>query len=253
MSSTHEVQMTVTLVMGDISGWGPRLVYRSVQPALMELSVDGRFAALPLQGHRTVCSVVTPEGQLEPVLYAGPCLPAQPPTLADGWAQADMPAGVISQATFTDVLMLAWDGESVSGYCSSLWLDRPYRPMERFDLPVGNPLEATTNVPCRVLEAGAGGIDGGVAVPYLVVTADTEESELFAHWESQEWIQIRQHAWMELRDLSGCVEAVSHPLRGTALLAEVRVHDLLSLNAESLTLLPMDVRDGLERTLLASE
>ena len=123
-ASTTTIETTVTVVLGHLPGWFPRLVYRSTGPVPVTISADGRFLTLSMRGEQLVGAIVTPDGHAEPVVYLGGGLPVQPWTLDEGWQPVDMPRGVISEVVETDVLALSWqDGELVGCY-GTVWLDR---------------------------------------------------------------------------------------------------------------------------------
>ncbi len=240
---------SVTLVLGDITGWQRRLVYRSAGPVEVTVSGDGRFARLPVRGEQRVGALVTPEGH-QPVVYLGPDLPGRPLNHAQGWRPVDMPVGVISDAVQTTVLALAQQDGTLVGYCKTVWARRPYRPMERFDLPVSNPMDSPTTVLCRVLRAGADPFQSAPDKHYLVVAVDDSKALLQHGWEPQEWVNLLAQDWSDLDALSHCIETESLPLLGTAIISRVTLRDLEHLDAAALHLLPADVREGLERALI---
>lgn len=146
-----------------------------------------------VRGEQRVGAIITPEGHPEPVVYLGGELPPQPWTDEDGWQPADMPQGVVSEVVETDVVALSWhDGELV-GYVATVWLDRSYRHLERFDLPVQQ-ADVTSQVGCRVLEAltlrapftGSGG-----PLRTLNVVVDDISAFRAAGWQAVDWLDIR--------------------------------------------------------------
>lgn len=141
----------VTVILGDLHGWYPRLVYRTTVPIPVTISTEG-FLALTVRGKQQVGALVTPKGYPEPVVYLGGELPSQPWTIEEGWQPADMPPGVISEVVETDVVALSWQDGELVGYVATVWLARAYRHLERLDLPVRQ-AGATRQVVCRVLEA----------------------------------------------------------------------------------------------------
>lgn len=239
----------ITVVLGDLHGWHPRLVYRSTAPVPVSFSADGRFLTVTVRGEQRVGPVVTPEDYPQPVVYLGGELPRDPWTESEGWHPADMPQGVVSDVVETDVLALVWVDGGLTGYAKSVWLDRAFRPMERFTLPVSGPLQPTPGVACRVLEAGLDPFQDGNGMRMLVVTVDDPQPLAQHGWHPQHWLAVGQQAWADLRAVSECIESVSYPLLGDAILASVEVHDLTALDPESLILLPQDVRVCLEITL----
>jgi hypothetical protein len=251
-TAVSTITTPVTVILGDLPGWYPRLVYRTTEPIPVAISPDGRFLTLTVRGEQRVGAIVTPEGHPEPVVYLGGELPPQPWTDEEGWQPADMPQGVGSEVVETDVVALSWhDGELV-GYCATVWLDRSYRHLERFDLPVRE-ADATSQVGCRVLEAltlrapfnGSGG-----PLRALNVVVDDISAFRAAGWQAVDWLDFRANVWGRLYELSHCLESVAYPLLGEAVLSEVIVHDLVALNPDDLSLLPSDVRNGLECALL---
>lgn len=250
-TTTTEVLTQVTVIMGDLAGWRARLVYRSIGQVRLQVSPDRRLAGLTVDGQRRVGAVVTPHGAGEPVVYLGEALPAQPWGLHNGWVPADMPAGVVAEVVQVDVMAVYWAGQDLCGCAGSVWLPRTYRPMERFDLPVADLMGAPVTVPCRVLEASPGVLwQDGWSDPQIVVAVD-DPTVLIAHGWEPAWVEMRCGTWSALEALSRCLQTIAHPLLGAALVEEVAVHDLTHLDAEALVLLPADVRDALERALLA--
>ena len=251
-TTTTEVRTQVTVIMGDLTGWRARLVYRSTSRVPLQVSPDGRLAALTVDGQPRVGAVVTPHSAGEPVVYLGEALPDQPWGPHNGWTPADMPTGVVSDAVQVNVLAVCGPDQHLRGHVRSVWLPRTYRPMERFDLPVVDPIGLPVTVPCRVLEATPGVLwQDGWADPQIVVAVE-DPTPLAVHgWQELAWVQMRARAWTALDGLSRCLQTTAHPLLGGALVQDVVVHDLTSLDAEALVLLPRDVRDALERTLLA--
>ena len=251
-ASTTTIETTVTVVLGHLPGWFPRLVYRSTGPVPVTISADGRFLTLSMRGEQLVGAIVTPDGHAEPVVYLGGGLPVQPWTLDEGWQPVDMPRGVISEVVETDVLALSWqDGELVGCY-GTVWLDRVFRPMERLELP-SQQVDVPTHVRCRVLQS----VDDRVPLPgcggalrHMVVAVDDLADLPAAEWTPADWVAISSRAWRSLNDLSQCIESVTFPLLGNAILGEVIVHDVEALNKDDLHLLPSDVRHGLEFALL---
>ena len=250
MSGTIAKSRT-TVVLGDLRGWRTRLVYRSVGPVVSTVSDDGRFCTILVPGGEQVAAVITPAGHPEPVVYLGADVPDQPWTSADGWVPADMPRGVVGNPVRTDVLALTWSAGQVSGYAKSVWLDRAYRPMERFSLPVSSPGEQTATVACRVLEVGVDPFLQEAEAPYLIVGVADADPLREHGWEEQAWVGIRAAHWMDLDGLSRCIESKAYGCMDAAILGEVVLHDILSMDIAVLPMLPRDVRDGLERTLLA--
>ncbi len=256
-ASTTTIETTVTVVLGHLPGWFARLVYRSTGPVPVTISADRRFLTLSMRGEQMVGAIVTPEGLSEPVVYLGGGLPVQPWTLDEGWQSVDMPRGVISEVVETDVLALSWqDGELVGRY-GTVWLDRVFRPMERLELP-SQQVDGPTHVRCRVLQSaddkvplpGCGG-----ALRHMVVAVDDLADlptieRTTVEWTPADWVAISSCAWRSLNDLSQCIESVTFPLLGNAILGEVIVHDVEALNKDDLHLLPSDVRYGLEFALL---
>lgn len=250
-TSVSTITTPVTVVLGDLPGWFPRLVYRTIEPIPVTVSADGRFLTLAVRGEQRVGAVVTPSGHPEPVVYLGGDLPAQPWTIEEGWQPADMPQGVISEALETLVLALSWQDRELVGYFRTVWLDRPYGSMERFDLPAQQ-VGAATQVGCRVLETMTDRIPTpgcGGPLRSLTVAVDDASALRAAGWESPDWLAIRADAWGRLNELSHCLEAVAYPLLGEAIVGQVIVHDLDSLKPDDLPLLPSDVRDALEFAL----
>ena len=249
-TAVSTITTPVTVVLGDLPGWYPRLVYRTTAPIPVTISADG-FLALTVRGEQRVGAMVTPQGHPEPVVYLGGELPSQPWTIQEGWQPAGMPKGVISEVVEADVVALSWQDGELVGYVATAWLDRPYRPMERFDLPVRQ-AAATTQVGCRVLEAlthrtpipGCGG-----PLRSLTVVVDDTTALQAAGWTPVDWLTIRTNTWGRLYQLSHCLESVAYPLLGEAIVGEVVVHDLEALNPDDLSLLPGDVRNALEFAL----
>lgn len=251
MNTSSAMSGPTTVVFGDLTGWRSRLVYRSTASAAVTVSRDGRFASVPVRGEQRVGALVTPAGHPELVVYLGGDLPEQPLSPQDGWEPADMPTGVVAEMVETDVLAVAWQGNRLVGYCRTVWLDRTYRPMERFSMPVSQPLDGPATVSCRVLEADRDPFLQGSQTPCLVVSVQDAAPLVEQGWELQDWIAVRSLTWRDLDALSHCIEVKAHPLLGEAILAEVVVHDLMVMDIDSLPLLPRDVRDGLERALVA--
>ena len=250
-TAVSTITTPVTVVLGDLPGWFQRLVYRTTEPIPVTISPDGRFLTLTVRGEQRVGAIVTPEGHPEPVVYLGGGLPLQPWTDEDGWQPADMPQGVVSEAVETDVVALSWQDGELVGCVATVWLDRSYRYLERFDLPVRQ-ASVTTQVRCRVLEAltdrtpipGCGG-----PLRTLNVVVDDISALRAAGWQAVDWLDIRANVWGRLNELSHCLESVAYPLLGEAVLSDVIVHDLVALNPDDLPLLPRDVRDALEFAL----
>ena len=252
MSTAVRTTVTpVTVIIGDLHGWNPRQVFRSAAPVPVTFGATGRFLTLTVRGEERLGAVLTPEGHPEPVVYIGGRLPRDPWTADEGWLPTEMPLGVTGEMVETDVLAVAWTAGILTRYSRTVWLDRAYRPLERFPLPAGPATGLTQDVPCRVLEASPAMGPEEEDRASLVVVVDDAETLQAADWQQVEWPGVSTTHWVELEALSRCVESVAAPLLGHALLKEVIVHDLPALQPRSLPLLPRDVRDGLEITLHA--
>lgn len=246
-----ETTSNMTIVLGDLTGWHPRLVYRTVQPRPVDFSDCGDFAQLDVRGVQRVGAVVTPEDSVEPVVYLGPSLPTQPLTAAEGWEPVDMPAGVVAEPVEIDVVAITVDGEQVSGWANAVWLPRHYRPMERIQLPIGNLVgEPLAAVPARVLEASRIVFQDGPS-DSMVVVVDDPAVLVAAGWVPQSWVGLRAEDWAVLHALSHSIETHAVGLLNSAITMDVTVHDLAGMDIDALVLLPRDVRDGLERALIS--
>ena len=252
MSTAVRTTVTpITVILGDLHGWNPRQVFRSAYPVPVTFGATGRFLTLTVRGEERLGAVLTPEGHPEPVVYIGGRLPRDPWTADEGWLPTEMPLGVTGEMVETDVLAVAWTAGVLTRFNRTVWLDRAYRPMERFLLPVEPANDITLDVPCRVLEASPAMGPEEEDRASLVVVVDDAETLQAADWQQVEWPGVSTAHWVELEALSRCVESVAAPLLGHALLKEVIVHDLPALQPRSLPLLPRDVRDGLEIALHA--
>ena len=252
MSTAVRTTVTpVTVILGDLHGWNPRQVFRSAAPVPVTFGASERFLTLTVRGQERLGAVLTPEGHPVPVVYIGGKPALDQWTVEEGWLPTDMPLGVTGEIVQTAVIALSWTAGILTCYQRTVWLDRAYRPMERFPLPAGPATGLTQDVPCRVLEASPAMGPGEEDCAYLVVIVDDARSLEDAGWQQVDWPEVCTSNWVELEALSRCIESVAAPLLGHALLKEVIVHDLPGLQPRSLPLLPRDVRDGLEIALHA--
>lgn len=246
-----DMTANLTIVLGDLTGWYARLVYRTIEPRPINLSACGRFAQLDLGGVRMVGAIVTPVDSPEPVVHFRSFMPTEPLTAADGWQPTEMPTGVNAELVELEVLALAMDGAQIRGWANTVWLPRHYRPMERMQLPTSQPMDGPlVEVEARVLEAMFNKF-GDVPDDCLVVAIDDPATLDAAGWAPQTWVNLRAHEWTALHGMTQSIESHAVGVFNSAFTTHVTVHDLMGMDMDALKLLPRDVRDALERALVA--
>lgn len=246
----------VYVVWGDPENVAGRVAVRhdDLPPAAVALVPSGRYASVDLGFTVLAGPVISEPGSRDGlVVLADQSLPDwfDSARLSEaGWVESPALPDVVRAPFPVDLLVLAtnWSG-SLDGWSSTVWLDKPVRPLERVALEV-SPI-SPTRLLVHVLETGADAHGVGFAVVFAPDRASLDRCGLSEHgWRSEPWVRVRRQSWIELSELSLSVETHVSVLLGHPIVRDVTVHDLVAMRSESLRFLPVDVREGLEQALI---
>lgn len=244
---------TYYLVWGNPRIPGEYVAFRNrIADDAVQLKLEGRYAALEVGPVPVSGPVISRPGEEDLVILLDASIPE--------WVQSQVLAGwgwepvveIPRPGRFpfpVDLLVLSqsWTG-AFDGWSRTLWLDAAVRPMQRIDIPVGPDSKVLLSV--RVLEVGVDQHGVGYAVVYAPERNEVDNALLGSHgWRAEPWVRIRRKTWMDLADLSGCVEAQVVTAMRSPIISQMMIHDLRGINGEALAFLPEDVREALEVAL----
>lgn len=244
---------TYYLVWGNPRAAGEHVVFtREIAPEDVRLSVDGQYAHFDVGPVPVSGPVISRENDEHVTVLVDQAIPewVTGPVLADwGWHQLSEVPRPARYPFPVDILVLSmnWAG-AFEGWSRSHWLDGAVRPMQRFELPVAP--DASERISVRILETGTDQHGVGYAVAFAPEREQIDGLHLVSKgWRSEPWVRIRRKSWMDLADLSDCIETHVVTALRSPIITDVTIHDLNAINGETFSLLPADVRDALESAL----